>query len=107
MALDAASDWEHSMDANMSTLFAVLPSSIQHFSTISDVAFCKAINLRVDISNISAFVGCYKVSSEPFLALDIEKLSFSKLEEVKPTLKSVLKPEELEHVEDKFSSNQE
>ena len=90
----------------MSTEFS-LPSSVeQHLSPSPDVAFCKAINMRGDISNLSAPIGSFNVSSEPYSVFDIDKPSFSKWEEVESTLKLVLNPEELEHVEAKVSSTQ-
>ena len=46
----------------------------------------------------------YNIYSEPFLVFDVNKPSFYKWNEIEPTLKSVLKPEELEYVEAKVSS---
>ena len=104
MASVSASDWEANIDANVSTAFSVPPSVEQYSSPSSDVAFCKAINLRGEISKLSASIGSCNVSSEPCSVFDIDKPSFSKWEEVESTLKSVLNPEELEYVEAKVSS---
>ena len=106
MASVSASDWEANIDANVSTAFSVSPSVEQYSNPSSDVAFCKAINLRGEISKLSASIGSCNVSSEPCSVFDIDKPSFSKWEEVESTLKSVLNPEELECVEAKVSSAQ-
>ena len=84
----------------------MLPSFDQHLNPSSDVTFFKAIDLRGKISKLSPSVGSYKVSSGPFSLFEVDKTSFSKLEEVESTHKSVLNPEELEHVEAKVSSAQ-
>ena len=48
-------------------------------------------------------IGSCSVSSEPCSVLDVDKTSFTKWEEVESTLKSILSPEYLEHVEAKLS----
>ena len=88
MASVSASDWEANIDANVSTAFSVPPSVEQCSNPSSDVAFCKAINLRGEISMLSASIGSCNVSSEPCLVFDIDKSSFSKWEEVESTYSS-------------------
>jgi len=63
MASVSASDWEANIDANVAKAFAVSPSVDQHSSPSCDVAFCKATNLRGDISKRSASIGSCNVSS--------------------------------------------
>ena len=62
------------------------------------------MSMRGDASKLSAFIGSCNVSSESCSVFDIDKPSFSKWEKVVSTLKSVLNPEELEHVEAKVLS---
>ena len=65
MALVTTSDWEHNIDTNFSTVFAVPPYCDQYLNPSSYIVFCKAINLRGDISKISSHIGSCNVSSEP------------------------------------------
>ncbi len=78
MALVSARDWEAKIDANVSTAFSVPPSVDQYSNPSSDVAFCKAINLRGEISKLSSSISSCNVSSEPCLLFKIDKPSFSK-----------------------------
>jgi len=87
MASVSSSDWEANIDDNVSTAFFVPPAVEQYSSPGSDVAYCKAINLRGEISKLSASIGSCNVSSEPCSVFDIDKPSFSKWEEVESTLK--------------------
>ena len=86
----SVSDCKANIDDNVSTAFSVSPSVEQCSSTSSDVAFCKAINMRGEISKLSSSIGSCNVSSEFCSLFDIDKHSFSKWEEVESTLKSVL-----------------
>ena len=106
MASVTTSDWKDNIDSNASTAFAMPPSSDHYLNPSSDVDFCKAINLRGEISKRSASIGICNVSSEPCSVLDIGKPSFSKWEEVQSSLELVLNPEELEYIEAKVSSAQ-
>ena len=60
-----ASVWEANIDTNVSTSFAVSLSVEQCSSSSSDVAFCKAMNVRGDISKLSVSIGSYNFSFEP------------------------------------------
>ena len=62
----------------MSVVFAVPPSSDQHLNPSSDVTFCEAINLRGEISKLSASIGSFNVSSDPYSVIDLDKNSFYK-----------------------------
>ena len=106
MASVSESGWEDNIDANVHAAFSVPPSVEQHSSPSSDVSFCKSMNLRGDLSKISASIGSCNVSSELCSVVDIEKPSFSKWEIFESTLKLVINPEELEHIEDKVSCTQ-
>ena len=91
MALVSASDWEAKIDANVSTSFYVPQSVNQCPNSSCNVTFCNAINMRGQNSKISASIRSCNVYYEPFSALNIDKTSFSKREEVESALKSVLK----------------
>ena len=95
MASVSESDWEASIDNNVSTAFAVQSSVEHHSSPSSDVAFCKAINLRGEMSKLSASIGSCNVSSDSCSLFDISKPSLSESEEVESTLKLVLNSEKL------------
>ena len=100
------SDWEANIDANVSLAFNVTQSFENHSIPSSDVDFFNAMNLREDISKLSVSIGSYNVSYEPCSDFDIYKTSFSKWEQVESTFKSVLNPEEIEHVKSKVLSTQ-
>ena len=78
MASVSANDWESNIDSNVSTAFSVPLSIEQRLSPSSNVAFFKDINLREEISKISASIGSCNVSSETCSVFDIDKPSFSK-----------------------------
>ena len=65
IALVSASDLETNIGNNVSTAFAVVPSVEYHSSPSIDVTFFGAINLRGDISKLSASIGSFNVSSKP------------------------------------------
>ena len=84
-----------------------MPSSNeQYLNPSSDVTFCKAINLRGEISKLGASIGSCNISLEQCSLFDTESPSITKWEEVESTLKSDLSPEELKFVEAKVSSTQ-
>ena len=62
------------------------------------------MNMRGEISKLSASIKICNNSSEPFSVFGIDKPYVSKWEEVESTLKSVLNTEELEHIKAKVSS---
>ena len=78
MALVSASDWEANIDTNVFTEFSVPPSVDQCLNPSSDFAFCKAINLRGEMSKLSASIGSCNISSEPCSVFDVDKPSFYK-----------------------------
>ena len=99
-------DWEANVDSNISSAFGVPTSDEQYNNPSSDVAFCKAINLRGEISKLGASIGSCNVAPQSSSLFDMESPSISKWEEVESTLKSVLSPDELKYVEAKVSSTQ-
>ena len=106
MASISTNDWEANVDSNLSSAFVVPTSDEQYNNPSSDVAFCKAINLRGEISKLGASIGSCNVAPQSSSLFDMESPSISKWEEVESTLKSVLSPDELKYVEAKVSSTQ-
>ena len=106
MANITTTDWETNVNSNISSAFAVSLPSKQYTSPSSDVAFCKSINLRGEISKVSASIGSCNVDDGPCPLFDMESPTISKWEEMESTLKSVLSPDELEYIEAKVSSTQ-
>ena len=90
----------------MSVAFSVKPSADKCLNSSSYVTFCEAINLRGDISKLSASIGTLNISSEPCSVFDIEKPYFCRWNKVESTLSSVLKPVELKNIEVKVYSAQ-
>ena len=95
MASVTANDWEDNIDSNVSVAFSVPPSLDQNSNLSSDVAFSEAINLRGEMSILSVSFESFNVFSEHYSVLDIGKPSFSRCNEVEPTLELVLNLEEL------------
>lgn len=58
MATVVTTDFETNIDANISTAFVIPHSDEQYLNTSSDVTFCKAINMRGEISKFSSSIGC-------------------------------------------------
>ena len=81
MASVSSSVRDDSINSNVVEAFTI-PSVEQDSSSSSYVVFYIAINLRREISKLSASIGSFNVSSELFSVLDIDKPSFSRWEEV-------------------------
>ena len=98
--------WESNIDMNLSAAFAVPPTVTEYNNPSSDVEFCNTLNMRAEISKVSASIGSCNISNEPCPLFDMSKPSISKWDAIEETLKQALDPEEIRYVEAKVASIQ-
>ena len=71
-------DWEANINTNVSSAFSVTLYIKKYSSPISDVAFCKAMHMRIETHKFSVSIGNCNNLYEPCAVFDIDKPSFYK-----------------------------
>ena len=104
MASVKISDWDNSTDKSISSAFVSPPFDTNEV-TNHDSSFCNALNIRTEISKLSASIGSCNISNDT-PEFDEDNPKDSTLDDIEPLLKSYLSEDSIKVIKAKIAAVQ-